>query len=145
MDTTKEQKKIRALAENTKYYNELLIEQCDSWLSVEEGLKNLEERKNKETSHKKSKKKWGFFILFLFFVTWQGHAQTDDRQQMESYRAQIDSALQERNAANAAFLYGQVVALCRVNRCLSMNWLKTSSIMDCGQHTPEIIRHPLRH
>ena len=43
-------KEIFALAENTKYYCDLLIEQCDSWLSEEEGLKNLEERKRNEKS-----------------------------------------------------------------------------------------------
>ena len=59
-ESTKEQKGIIALAENIKYYNELLIEQCDSWLPEEEGLKNLEESKKKEKSILKSKKKWFF-------------------------------------------------------------------------------------
>ena len=53
-----EQKEILALAENTKYYNELLIEQCDSWLPEEDGLKNLTESKKKEKSKHKSKKNW---------------------------------------------------------------------------------------
>ena len=72
-ESTKEQIKIRALAENTKYYNELLIEQCDSWLSEEDGLKNLEESKKR----RKFKKKWGFLLLFLLLLTWQGDAQID--------------------------------------------------------------------
>lgn len=29
-------------AENVLYYNNLLIEQCDSWLSAEEGNRNME-------------------------------------------------------------------------------------------------------
>ena len=72
-ESIKEQKIIRALAENTKYYNELLIEQCESWLSEEEGLKNLVESKKRG----KFKKKWGFLILFLLPVTWLGCAQID--------------------------------------------------------------------
>ena len=39
-------------AEKLLFYNELLIEQCDSWLSEEEGNRNMEkriaERRNKE-------------------------------------------------------------------------------------------------
>jgi len=31
-------------AEKLLYYNELLIEQCDSWLSAEEGNRNMEKR-----------------------------------------------------------------------------------------------------
>ena len=31
-------------AENLLYYNILLIEQCDSWLSAEEGNRNMEKR-----------------------------------------------------------------------------------------------------
>jgi len=31
-------------AEKLLYYNELLIEQCDSWLSAEEGNRNMERR-----------------------------------------------------------------------------------------------------
>jgi Flp pilus assembly protein TadB len=67
MDTkktkTKEQKDIIALAENTKYYNELLIDQCDSWLPEAEGMKNLQESKKNKQPGKKSRKKWLFFIL----------------------------------------------------------------------------------
>ena len=36
-----EREEILALAENTKYYTELLIQQSDSWLSEEEGRKNV--------------------------------------------------------------------------------------------------------
>jgi len=35
---------IIALAERTKYYADLLIAQCDSWLSEEEGMRNMEQR-----------------------------------------------------------------------------------------------------
>ena len=53
MDTEKKRKKdILFKAEKLLYYNNLLIEQCDSWLSAEEGNKNIEkrilERKKKE-------------------------------------------------------------------------------------------------
>ena len=58
MDTkivkTKEQEEILSLAENTKNYCDLLINQCDSWLSEEEGMKNLKESNKKE----KPQKKW---------------------------------------------------------------------------------------
>ncbi|MDR1763421.1 MAG: hypothetical protein LBR64_05655 [Dysgonamonadaceae bacterium] len=43
METDK-QKEILAIASHAKYYTELLIEQCDSWLSEEEGRKNMEEK-----------------------------------------------------------------------------------------------------
>ena len=62
---TKEQEEILALAENTKSYCDLLINQCDSWLSEEEGLKNLKEKKKR----KSRKKKMFFFILLLLFTT----------------------------------------------------------------------------
>lgn len=53
MDTEKKRKKdILFKAKKLLYYNNLLIEQCDSWLSAEEGNKNIEkrilERKKKE-------------------------------------------------------------------------------------------------
>jgi len=44
-----ERKEILALAENTKHYCDLLIKQCDSWLSEEDGLKNVEERMKKKS------------------------------------------------------------------------------------------------
>ena len=52
-EKTKEQNEILALAENTKYYNDLLIEQCDSWLTEEEGLKNLKDNKKAVNINKK--------------------------------------------------------------------------------------------
>jgi hypothetical protein len=55
-------------------------------------------------------------FLLLLLVSWQSQAQTNDIQQMEHFKAQIDSALQDKNAAKATFIYGQIVALCRVNR-----------------------------
>ena len=35
---------ILVCAEKTLHYNNLLIAQCDSWLSEEEGLKQMEKR-----------------------------------------------------------------------------------------------------
>ena len=58
-----ERKKILSLAERTKDYCDLLVKQCDSWLSEEEGLKNLRESKKKEKSDKKSHRK-SFFLSF---------------------------------------------------------------------------------
>ena len=47
---------IRSRAEVLLYYNNLLIEQCDSWLSEEEGMKNMEmkivERRSKNAMQK---------------------------------------------------------------------------------------------
>jgi hypothetical protein len=43
-------------AQRLLHYNDLLIAQCDSWLSEEEGNRNMEERiiaKNKKTNQKK--------------------------------------------------------------------------------------------
>ena len=37
-------KKILYHAQRTMYFNDLLIKQCDSWLSEEEGLQNIEKR-----------------------------------------------------------------------------------------------------
>jgi len=66
MDTKNEKKterdEILALAENTKYYTDLLIQQSDSWLSEEEGRKNVEEKRKKEKSRRKSR----FFFLPVF-------------------------------------------------------------------------------
>ena len=55
MENEKENKKgeIRFHAEKLLHYNNLLIEQCDSWLSAEEGNANLlqafMEKRKKET------------------------------------------------------------------------------------------------
>ena len=57
------------LAKKTKRYCDLLIEQSDSWLSEEEGLKNVEKR----LSECKKKRKIPFFrkifktIITIFF------------------------------------------------------------------------------
>ena len=60
MDTTgkkKMQDEILKQAERVLYYNELLIEQCDGWLSAEEGNRNMEqhitERRRKEKEMEK--------------------------------------------------------------------------------------------
>jgi len=37
-------KEIQQRAERLLHYNNLLIEQCDSWLSEEEGNRNMEKR-----------------------------------------------------------------------------------------------------
>jgi len=45
---------IQKCAERLRHYNNLLIKQCDSWLSEEEGNRNMEkqimERKKKRTA-----------------------------------------------------------------------------------------------
>jgi hypothetical protein len=43
-----EQEKIVALAKHAKHYCDLLIEQCDSWLSEEEGRKNVAKKRKRE-------------------------------------------------------------------------------------------------
>jgi hypothetical protein len=43
-DSQNKRDKILSRAEKLLQYNNLLIEQCDSWLSAEEGLKNMEKR-----------------------------------------------------------------------------------------------------
>jgi len=40
--------KILATAKIVEHYNNLLINQCDSWLSEKEGMKNLEKRFKKK-------------------------------------------------------------------------------------------------
>lgn len=58
MDTKKTDKKdIISLAEKTKHYCDLLIEQSDNWLSEEEGVRNLEKRLDKSSENKKKIKK----------------------------------------------------------------------------------------
>ena len=45
MNTDDEKKKqVLYHAQRTMYFNDLLIKQCDSWLSEEEGLRNVERR-----------------------------------------------------------------------------------------------------
>ena len=66
---TREQ--ILVMAEHAQHYTDLLIKQCDRWLSAEEGLKNAEqqirERKEKELANQKAvKRKTG-----LFFGWWK--------------------------------------------------------------------------
>jgi len=41
-------------AKKLLHYNDLLLEQCDSWLSEEEGMKNVEKR----ISERAKKKRW---------------------------------------------------------------------------------------
>jgi hypothetical protein len=38
---------ILACAKKMQHYNNLLIEQCNNWLSAEEGLKNLNKKHRK--------------------------------------------------------------------------------------------------
>ena len=47
-------------AEKVLYYNNLLIEQCDSWLSAEEGNRNME----KQIEEKRKKKAGGIGKFF---------------------------------------------------------------------------------
>ena len=53
------QDEILKQAERVLYYNELLIEQCDGWLSAEEGNWNMErritERRRKDIEEGKEK------------------------------------------------------------------------------------------
>lgn len=54
MDTKKPDKEeILSLAEKTKRYCDLLVEQSDNWLSEEEGIKNVEKRLDKSSENKK--------------------------------------------------------------------------------------------
>ena len=59
-------------------------------------------------------------VLFLLLTLWQAQAQEKlpPLRQMEYYRAQIDSARQERNASKMASVYGKIVSLCRENPVL---------------------------
>ena len=47
-------------AEKVLYYNNLLIEQCDSWLSAEEGNRNME----KQIEERRKKKNGGIGKFF---------------------------------------------------------------------------------
>ena len=52
---------ILNMAEHAQHYSDLLIKQCDRWLSAEEGMRNAEqqvrERKEKEIAKAKAEKK----------------------------------------------------------------------------------------
>lgn len=50
----KQQDEILFSAKKLLHYNNLLINQCDSWLSEEEGMMNMEKRYKERTK----KKKW---------------------------------------------------------------------------------------
>ena len=55
-------------------------------------------------------------LLFLFLlVPAQAQEKLSPQQQMDYYRAQTDSAGQERNASKTASVYGRMVTLCRDN------------------------------
>ena len=56
MNTEKDIKDdILRRADKLLYYNNLLIEQCESWLSVEEGNRNMEKRISENIKMKKQK------------------------------------------------------------------------------------------
>ena len=56
MNTEKDMKDdILRRADKLLYYNNLLIEQCESWLSVEEGNRNMEKRISENIKMKKQK------------------------------------------------------------------------------------------
>lgn len=63
MDTERESKKDEILfrAKKLLHYNDLLIKQCDSWLSEEEGMKNVERRIMEREKAKKKARFFGFF------------------------------------------------------------------------------------
>ena len=54
-------KEILYHAERVLHYNDLLIKQCDSWLSEEEGVKNMEKRIREREKAQKKAKFCGFF------------------------------------------------------------------------------------
>jgi len=61
MDIKSDKKKeILFHAEKLLHYNDLLIKQCDSWLSEEEGAKNMEKRIREREKAKKNRV-CGFF------------------------------------------------------------------------------------
>jgi len=43
-------------AEHALFYSDLLIRQCDSWLSEEEGIRNMEKRMRERKKRKTGKK-----------------------------------------------------------------------------------------
>jgi hypothetical protein len=48
-------------AEKLLHYNDLLIKQCDSWLTEEEGVKNMEKRIMEREKAKRKTRFCGFF------------------------------------------------------------------------------------
>ena len=71
MEVKKEiQDEIIATAQRVMYYNELLIEQCNSWLPAEEGnrimeariLENMRKEKAEKMALEKQQKKWKNWI-----------------------------------------------------------------------------------
>jgi len=63
MDTENDSKKEEILFRASKllHYNNLLITQCDSWLSEEEGMKNMEKRIREKEKAEKKARFCGFF------------------------------------------------------------------------------------
>ena len=63
MDTERDKKKKKILfhAKKLLHYNNLLIKQCNTWLSEEEGMKNMEKRIKKKEKAKKKARFFGFF------------------------------------------------------------------------------------
>jgi hypothetical protein len=65
-------KEIQQRAERLMHYNELLIQQCDSWLSAEEGNRNMMEafekrrRAEKRTKQNERWRRWKRAIARLF-------------------------------------------------------------------------------
>lgn len=43
-------------AEKTMFYNDLLVNQCDGWLSEDEGMKNMKKKIRKKEKREKKKK-----------------------------------------------------------------------------------------
>ena len=65
MNTEKNYKKeeILVYAKKMQHYNDLLIAQCDSWLSAEEGMKHIEKRIRERTKKKKNNLLYSFKML----------------------------------------------------------------------------------
>jgi hypothetical protein len=65
-------KSILQRAERLLHYNNLLITQCDSWLSAEEGNRNMEKMIEERRKKEKSEKLFFFpFTLFPQFLRYQ--------------------------------------------------------------------------
>ena len=111
----KDQKEILALAEKTKYNCDLLIKQCNSWLSEEEGAKNL--KKQRPVKRKRSKIK-GFLkkifdechclslSILLLLAALNVQAQTETLTDLEKELLQVEQEIAE----------GKTIALERVEQ-----------------------------
>ena len=61
IERDKKKEKILFQAEKFLHYNDLLMSQFDTWLSEEEGMKNMEKHIMKREKAKKKARLYGFF------------------------------------------------------------------------------------